>query len=71
MVGFCFLGDTSFSDNHFKSLRTTKSFFSCCFPSNPGCVVFHVNVDYFSFVWPLFTMIFNNNMIANLQTFIR
>ena len=68
--GFIFLA-TYCSVTIVLSLWEQLNLFLCCFPSNPGCVVFHVNVDYFSFVWQVYTMIFNNIMIANFQTFIR
>ncbi len=51
----------------FQIFKINIVYISFCFPSNQSKIVFHVNVNYLSLVWPLITMIFNKNMIANFS----
>ncbi len=71
LVDFCFLGVESSIEKSFQIFKINGVCFLSCYPLNHSQFIFRINLNNTSLVWPLITMIFDNNKVTNMQKFIR
>jgi hypothetical protein len=67
LVEFRFFGVESSIENRFKTPRVNGVCFSSCFSLNHSQFIFRINLNNTSLVWPLITMIFDNNKVTNIH----